>query len=95
MASNQCIIDDAYCTAMGTYFKRQGDRLDQMVEDYIAVLKTIRDTGVTKGDIHTVLEGYITYAEKMKSKIGTISENAQSQVNKFLTRVDEADQYLF
>ena len=95
MASDQCIIDDAYCTAMGTYFKRQGERLDQMVEDYIAVLKTIRDTGVTKGDIHTVLEGYITYAEKMKAKIGTISENAQSLVNKFLTRVDETDQYLF
>lgn len=95
MANNQCIIDDAYCAAMGTYFKRQGDRLDQMVEEYIAVLKTIRDTGVTKGDIHTVLEGFITYAEKMKSKIGAISESTQSQVNKFLTRVDEADQYLF
>lgn len=95
MASNQCIIDDAYCSSMGTFFKRQGERLDQMVEDYIAVLQTIRDTGITKGDIHTVLEGYIAYAEKMKSKIGLISENAQSQVNKFLTRVDEADQYLF
>lgn len=95
MASNQCIIDDAYCTAMGAYFKSQGNRLDQMVEDYIAVLKTIRDTGITKGDVHTVLEAYITYTEKMKTKIGMISENAQSQVNKFLVKVDEADQYLF
>lgn len=95
MASDQCIIDDAYCTAMGSYFKRQGDRLDQMVDDYIDVLKNIKDTGITNGDIHTVLEGYITYAEKMKDKIGVISKNAQSHVNKFLTRVDEADQYLF
>ena len=95
MASNQCIIDDAYCTSMGVYFKSQGNRLDQMVEDYIAVLTTIKNDGITKGDIHMVLEAYITYTEKMKTKIGMISENAQSQVNKFLTRVDEADQYLF
>ncbi len=95
MASNQCIIDDAYCTQMGVFFKQQGNRLDQMIEDYIAVLITIKDTGVVKGDIHTVLEGYITYAEKMKTKVGVISENAQSQINKFLVKVDDADQYLF
>jgi len=95
MASNQCIIDDKYCEAMGTYFKRQGEKLDQMISDYLYVLQSIRDDAVMKGDIHEVLEGYVAYAEKMREKIGTISCNAQSQVLKFLTKVDEADQYLF
>ena len=95
MASNQCIIDDAYCKSMGAYFRREGERIDQMVEEYIAVLQTIQKTGIKKGEIHTALKDYTAYAKRMSSKIGEISENAQSQVNKFLARVDEADQYLF
>ncbi len=95
MASNQCIIDDSYCVAMGNYFKRQGDRLDQMISDYVAALKTVRDTAITKGDVHAVLDAYVDYAEKMKDKVGVISNNAQAHVTKFLSKVDEADQYLF
>lgn len=95
MANNQCIIDDAYCIAMGNYFKQQGDRLDQMVADYVAALKTVRDTAILKGDVRTVLDGYISYAEKMKEKLGEISETGKAHVSKFLARVDEADQYLF
>ena len=95
MASNQCIIDDSYCVAMGNYFKRQGERLDQMITDYVAALKTVRDTGITGGDVHVVLDAYIDYAEKMKGKLDVISNNAQANVTKFLTKVDESDQYLF
>ena len=95
MANNQCIIDDSYCVAMGNYFKRQGERLDQMVDDYVAVLKTARNTAIIKGDVHIVLDAYIEYAEKMKDKIGIISDNAQAHVTKFLNNVDQADQYLF
>ena len=95
MADNQCIIDDAYCTAMGEYCKRQGERLDQMMADYVAIMETVRDTAIIKGDVHTVLQAYIDYAKKMKDNVGTISGNAQAQITKFLTSVDEADQYLF
>ena len=95
MASNQCIIDDSYCVAMGNYFKRQGERLDQMIADYVAALKNVRDTAITNGDVHVVLDAYIDYAEKMKDKLGVISNNAQAHVTKFLAKVDETDQYLF
>ena len=95
MANNQCIIDDSYCVAMGNYFKRQGERLDQMISDYIAALENVRDTAIIKGSVNIVLDAYIDYAEKMKDKVGVISNNAQVHVTKFLTKVDEADQYLF
>ena len=95
MASNQCIIDDAYCTQMGTYFKRQGEQLDRMIADYITALENVRDTAIIKGDVHVVLDAYIDYAENMKEKLGVISNNAQAHVTKFLAKVDETDQYLF
>ena len=93
--ANGCLIDDAYFVAMGEYFKRQGERIDVMIEDYVSILNRVRDTGIIKGDVHKVLEAYIEYASKMKGNVGEISRNAQAQTAKFLNRVDEADQYLF
>ena len=95
MASNQCIIDDEYCKKMGTYFKTQGETLDKMVSDYVSVLKTTRRKGIKKGEVADALDSFIDYAERLKEQIGIISDNAQAQVTNFLTRVDEADQYLF
>lgn len=95
MASNQCIIDDKYCLEMGSYFKKQGDRLDRMISDYISVMEFARTFGTRDGEVHDAMGDYIEYAKKLKGKFSLASQNAQSQVNKFLTQIDEADQYLF
>ena len=95
MASNQCIIDDEYCTAMGSYFQKQGETLDEMVSDYVAVLKTVRNKAIKKGEVADALDTFIGYAERLKNQIGTISQDAKNQVTRFLARVDTEDQYLF
>lgn len=95
MASNQCIIDDKYCEAMGTFFKRQGERFEQMITEYTLALEMVRDTAIIKGDVHMVLNAYIEYVENMKGNIAAISNNAQDCVGKFLAKIDETDQYLF
>lgn len=95
MANSECIIDDAYCTRMGAYFKAQGETLDQMVVDYLAVIRAVRSEAITKGDVAKSLDIYIDYAKKLQNQIGMVSASAQSQVSGFLSRVDEADKYLF
>lgn len=95
MANNQCIIDDEYCAAMGSYFKEQGAQLDKMISEYIAIMKLAQAFGTRSGEVHDAMGEYIECAEKLKGKFGPISKNAQSQINQFLKRVDEADQYLF
>lgn len=95
MASNQCIIDDEYCKSMGSYFKKQGEALDKMISDYIDVLETVKNTAIKDGDVAKALDSFIEYAKQMKGKIGVISNSAQVQVTNFLSKVDEADQYLF
>ena len=38
MASNELIIDDDYCNAMGEYFVKQGEEIDKLIMDYINIL---------------------------------------------------------
>lgn len=42
MASNELIIDDDYCRAMGSYFTKQGEELDQLIVDYISILQDVK-----------------------------------------------------
>ena len=95
MASNQCVIDDEYCSKMGRYFKKQGETLDKMISDYVDLLKIVKNTAIQEGDVAKALDSFIEYAEQMTGKIGVISNSAQIQVKDFLARIDEADQYLF
>lgn len=95
MASNELIIDDEFCRAMGTYFTKQGQQFDQMIADYISILQDVRNKGIVSGDVATALSSYISYASKLKKQIGNISSDVNSKINSFLSRVDDADQYLF
>lgn len=95
MASKDLIIDDDFCKAMGTYFVKKGEEMDQMVSDYISALQDVRNKGIVSGDVATALSFYISYASRLKKQIGTISSDVSKQIDSFLARVDDADQYLF
>ena len=48
MASNELIIDDDYCRAMGSYFTKQGEELDQLIVDYISILQDVKNKGIRR-----------------------------------------------
>ena len=95
MASNELIIDDEYCKLMGTYFVRQGERMDQLVVEYVKILQDIKSKVVASGSVSQALSAYIGYAQKLNQKIGNISVSVKTQIDSFLAQVDSADQYLF
>lgn len=95
MASKDLIIDDDFCKAMGTYFVKKGEELDQMISDYISTLQDVRNKGIVSGDVAIALSSYISYASRLKKQIGSISTDTNKQINSFLTKVDDSDQYLF
>lgn len=95
MASNELIIDDDYCKAMGSYFAKQGEEMDQLTVEYIKILQEIKSKAITSGEVSKALSVYISYVQKLNKKIGSISTSMKTQVDSFLARVDSEDQYLF
>lgn len=95
MASNQLIVDDDYCRAMGEYFIKQGEHMDTVIAEYVSILQEIKNSAITSGDVSDALRTYISYAQKLNKQVGSISTIAKSHIENFLTRVDDADQYLF
>lgn len=95
MASNELIIDDDYCRAMGSYFEKQGKEMDKLIADYISILWDLRRKGIISGEVAKTLNTYITYVRKLNNQIGNISTSTKIQINNFLARVDAEDKYLF
>lgn len=95
MASNELIIDDEYCNLMGTYFVRQGEKMDQLAVEYVKILQDVKSKVITSGEVSQALSAYIRYAQKLNQKIGNISISVKTQIDSFLTQVDSEDQYLF
>lgn len=95
MASNELIIDDDYCKAMGAYFVKQGEQMDKLVTDYVSILEEVKNKAIISGDVSKALNTYITYVKKMDKQIGCISTPAKTEIDNFLARVDSEDQYLF
>lgn len=95
MASNELIIDDDYCKAMGTYFVKQGEEIDKLVLDYISILNEVKNRAIISGDVSKALGTYITYVKKLNKQIGNISNSIEKQIGNFLIQVDAEDEYLF
>lgn len=95
MASNELIIDDDYCRAMGSFFTKQGEEIDSLVVDYISILQEVKSKGIMSGDVSSALSSYIDYVKKLNKKIGDISTSTKTQIDSFLSRVDAEDKYLF
>lgn len=95
MASNELIIDDEYCRAMGNYYVSQGQQIDQIISEYISILQDVRNRAIISGDVAKALAAYMSYADKLNKQIGSISATAKKQVDAFLSKIDAADRFSF
>ena len=95
MASNELIVDDEYCKAMGKYFVNQGEQLEKQINDYILILQDVKSKAIISGEVSDALSAYIEYVKRLNKKISNISTSTKSDIDNFLARIDSEDKYLF
>ena len=74
MASNELIIDDEYCKAMGSYFKKQGEEIDELISEYLDVLQNVKNKAIVSGAVSDALLVYLVYVEKLTKYLDNVSE---------------------
>lgn len=95
MAGSELVVDEKYCKEAADYCVKQGEALEQIINEYIKLLDNVSFNGIGAGDAHDMLKLFISYAEKMKNQSTQFTDDAKKQILLFLQRIDEADQYLF
>ena len=95
MTKNELIIDDDYCNELGNLIKARGAHVEYTLTEYIKIMEDIKNSGIISGDVADALQLYIEYTSRLKNNVGKIADSISEETTEFLTKIDEADQYLF
>lgn len=89
------IVVDEYYAKMGEYFKKKGQHLENIGEEYLLALKQIRMRGICSGETADALDAYIELGEKLKECALRIGNSAAVIAKTYVDTIDRKDQYLF
>lgn len=92
---NSVIIQETYCTNIGSFYWDASRQLEEAMQKYLSILEDIRKDAIVAGDTADSLQVFIQYAKKIKGQIEVMGKVAHQIECQFMDAVDEADQYLF
>lgn len=93
MAKKDLIIDDDYCNTLAKYFKSRGAHIEYVLNEYLMILKDIKENGIQEGEVSKTLEAYTNYCKKMQNKVNQISSTANTQIISFVNKIQDIDHF--
>lgn len=89
------IIDDAYCTSMGSVLYQYGHRLNEKLVEYSDILHAMRTESLKEGEVGEALDTFLEYVDQLKDELTSISATADDRADDFIESIDEADEDLY
>lgn len=89
------IIDDSYCTGMGSVLYRYGHQLNEKLVEYSDILHAMRTDSLKEGEVGEALDTFLEYVDQLKGELSSISATADDRADDFIASVDEADEDLY
>ena len=89
------IIDDDYVYDVGDNCKRSGNKLEAILDDYLTILREIKDEALVEGEISVSLGLYIECVARLDDQLTTLSDKVKEIGMCFIQDVNTADAYLF
>ncbi|WP_204871892.1 hypothetical protein [Pseudoflavonifractor capillosus] len=95
MMDPDLIIDDEYVYAVGNDCNQRGKKLEDILDEYVVILKEIKSEAIMAGNVSEALEAFIGCVEPLKDQITELSQRVEERSSNFIQDVNDADQYLF
>lgn len=89
--SKGLIVDDDSFKGIGKYCLQQGKSLEKSLSEYVRIMKSVQQAGITKGKTAEALQAYISYVEFLQKKVYEASSDVNKAVNTFLTDINNID----
>ena len=89
------IISDAEFKSVATTIEIACTKIDNLVDDYLALLQKASKSGAMEGETAVALLTYANYAKRLKGIAVAFSRHHSSVISSFLETVDTTDSYLY
>lgn len=71
------------------------DEIDEVMLDYLEILKDTMDNAVKSGEVHEALDLLYYYAKKHYDRISGLGGKASSKTTSFLKKIEDVDLNLY
>ncbi len=89
------VIDDIYVQTIGRRSKVRGEKLEAILDKYIAIIGEIETEAITNGEISKAITEYKECVLLLNDKLSEISKNIDTVSYSFIIDINDADAYLF
>lgn len=89
------IIDDGYVNSVGFDSVTRGEKLEAILDNYLAILREMKAEAIVRGKIANSLAAYIECVALLNDKVTEISKSVKTAAQGFIQEVNTADDYLF
>ena len=93
--SQNLIVHDEYVLDQAAKTQKNLEVLNKIVNEYIILLRDLRENSDLSGQTADALAIYTDYASLMKDQLALLGECIKSTYERFDTEIDAADSYLF
>lgn len=92
MASGNFIINDDSCRELAAYCKQEGERLNNLVDRYLACMDSAAKSGLISGIAAAVFRAEVSRAEILRGQFDELTNTISTLINAFLDAADAADE---
>ena len=95
MMDQNLIIVDEYVQSLGSRCAQRGEKLEQILADYLQILREIREEALVEGKTASSLGIFIDCVSLLRDQLGILSDNADRDCRSYINDINTADDYLF
>ena len=92
MASGNFIINDDSCRELAAYCKQEGERLNDLVNSYLACMDSAANSGLISGSAAAAFRADMSTAKILRGQFDELKNTISTLINAFLDAADAADE---
>ena len=89
------IVVDEDFSASASRTQAAAEQIESILDRYLAIMKTASSAGAVSGETAEALSSYVAEAESLRGILSQIDASHSAQIQSFLSRIDEADSFLY
>lgn len=89
------VVDDSYVEKMGSFLLEQGERFEECLGNYVALMQVAIVEGIQSGQTKEAFAKYIEIARELQGGVGEITEMGAILSGKYIIEIENADSYLY
>lgn len=95
MAAKDMVIYDDYIYDMAEHIENSGNKLQEMIDEYLAILQDLMTDGIVSADIIGKIQTCQEDAKSLEQVIMSTAEEIKNLMMVFLEEIDQKDQDLY